>query len=192
MPRRAPGSPTPPAAAAQGGATVAGSPAGCPGSPVRVETPGDSNAPKTLPIFSQNQAAFDPGSEWAAPALLACRLLGSFPYAASADCGDEARKPLQEQSSRDRETGATCQQVVQKGSPQATFRQDVPIGHLGAGGVGCLESPPPRGGQGSRPGVLTTLLWREPFPLMAGEMFGEGWGAWDYGDNFLLIPTLTG
>ena len=189
MPRRAPGSPTPPAAAAQGGATVAGAPAGRPGSPGRVETPGDSNAPQTLPIFSQNQAAFDPGSEWAAPALLACRLLGSFPYAASADCGDEARKPLQ-RSSRDRETGPHASKWCQKGSPEATFRQDVPIGHLGDRGVGCLESPPPRGGQGSRPGVLTALLWRGP--LTAGEMFGEGWGAWDYGDNFLLIPTLTG
>lgn len=129
---------------------MAGAPAGCPGSPGRVETPGDSNAPKTVPIFSQNQAAFDPGSEWAAPALLACRLLGPFPYAASADCGDEARKPPRERSSRDREMGARCQQVVP--------REGEPSGHLPAGRA-CRT---PGGWRGGGPGVATYPWWTGP------------------------------
>lgn len=136
MPWQAPGSPTQPAVAARGGAAVAGAPLDCPGSPGRTETPGDSNTPNTLPIFFQNQATFDPGSEPAAPALSPCYLLGPFPYAASADLGGRGKSSHRRTgpvgtTRRGLDASKRCQE---KRSPQANFRQDMPAGHLGAGG----------------------------------------------------------
>lgn len=98
--------------------------------------PGDSNTPNTLPIFSQNQATFYPGSEEAASALLLCHLLGPFPYAASTDLGG----PGESSRRRNGPAGTTrrgldaSKRCQERGSPQASFRWDMPAGHLRAGG----------------------------------------------------------
>lgn len=81
--------------------------------------------------------------------------------------GTRREQPPQEWSSGDHETGAGCQQEV-PGEREPSGQ--LPVGHAcrtpeGWWGVGGLELPPPYGGQGSRPGVLTALLWEGTLPL---------------------------